>query len=153
MKKTFSAKPEDLNPQWWVIDATDLTLGRLSVEVALLLRGKHKPGYTPHMACGDNVIIINAEKVKVTGNKAADKLYRHHTGIVGHLKTFTYNQMMDRNPTKILELAVWGMIPHNRLGRVLIRNLHVYTGAEHPHQAQKPEAYTLRYAVKKAVTA
>jgi large subunit ribosomal protein L13 len=141
--KTYSAKETDLTKQWYVVDAEGQTLGRLATQVAILLRGKHKPCYTPHIDSGDNVIIINAEKIQVTGKKRTQKLYRHHTGYLGHLKTFTFTEMMDKDSTKVLELAVWGMIPHNRLGRRQIKKLHVYAGAQHPHQAQMPVDYPL----------
>ncbi|MFM7390595.1 MAG: 50S ribosomal protein L13 [Vampirovibrionales bacterium] len=141
--KTYSAKETDVQKQWFVVDAEGKTLGRLATEIAILLRGKHKPLYTPHIDCGDNVIIINSEKVVVTGKKQTQKLYRHHTGYLGHLKTFTYTEMMAKDPTKVVELAVWGMIPHNRLGRRQIKKLHVYAGNQHPHQAQQPKEYVV----------
>jgi large subunit ribosomal protein L13 len=136
--KTFSAKPEDAQKDWHIVDADGKTLGRLATDVAILLRGKHKPTYTTHIDSGDNVIVINADKIQVTGKKADAKLYRHHTGYIGGMKTFTFNQMMQKDSRKVIETAVWGMIPHNRLGRRQIRKLHVYPGAVHPHDAQQP---------------
>jgi large subunit ribosomal protein L13 len=141
MLKTYSAKPDDIQKEWYIVDAEGQTVGRLAVQIANVLRGKHKPTYTPHIDSGDNVIIINAEKVVVSGKKFEQKLYRHHTGYIGGLKTFTFRQMMDRKPERIMEIAVRGMLPHNRLGRQQIKKLHVYVGAEHPHQAQEPKAF------------
>ncbi len=140
--KTYSAKPLEVERKWWIIDAEGKTLGRLASLAANLLRGKHKPQYTPHIDTGDFVVVINAEKIKVSGKKQTDKLYRHHTGYPGGLKTLTFEQMMEKHPTRAVEKAVWGMIPHNRLGRQLITKLKVYAGSEHPHEAQKPETYT-----------
>lgn len=140
--KTYSAKPLEVERKWWIIDAEGKTLGRLASLVANLLRGKHKPQYTPHIDTGDFVVVINADKIKVSGKKQSDKLYRHHTGYPGGLKTLTFEQMMEKHPTRAIEKAVWGMIPHNRLGRQLITKLKVYAGSEHPHEAQKPETYT-----------
>lgn len=139
--KTYSAKPLEVERKWWMIDAEGMTLGRLASLVANLLRGKHKPQYTPHIDTGDFVVIINAAKVKVSGKKRTDKLYRHHTGYPGGLKTLTFEQLMEKHPTRAIEKAVWGMIPHNRLGRQLITKLKVYAGPEHPHEAQNPEIY------------
>jgi large subunit ribosomal protein L13 len=141
MLKTYSAKPDDIQKEWYIVDAEGQTVGRLAVQIANVLRGKHKPTYTPHIDSGDHVIIINAEKVVVSGKKFEQKLYRHHTGYIGGLKTFTFRQMMDRKPERIMEIAVRGMLPHNRLGRQQIKKLHVYVGAEHPHQAQEPKAF------------
>jgi len=140
MLKTYSAKPDDITKEWYVVDAEGQTLGRLATRIANVLRGKHKPTYTPSMDTGDNVIVINAEKITVSGKKFTDKLYRHHTGYIGHLKTFTFEQMMDRKPERILEIAVKGMLPHNRLGRQQIKKLHVIVGPTHQHQAQQPKA-------------
>jgi large subunit ribosomal protein L13 len=145
--KTYSAKPEDITRQWIVLDAEGQTLGRLATRVATLLRGKHKPMFTPNMDCGDNVIIINAEKVVVTGNKASQKEYIHHTGTLGGLKRISYQRQMEQHPERILEAAIWGMLPHNRLGRKQITRLHVYTGAEHPHAAQQPVADSMTMEV------
>ena len=141
MLKTYSAKTDEVQKEWYIVDADGQTVGRLAVQIANVLRGKHKPTYTPHIDSGDNVIIINAEKVVVSGKKYEDKLYRHHTGFIGGMKTFTFRQMMDRKPERIMEIAVRGMLPHNRLGRQQIKKLHVYVGTEHPHEAQQPKAF------------
>lgn len=138
------AKPAEVDRKWYVIDATDQTLGRLSSEVASILRGKHKPSYTPHVDTGDFVIVINAEKIKLSGDKLHQKMYRHHTGYPGGLKEMDYATLLQKKPEKAIEAAVKGMIPHNRLGRVMYTKLKVYTGNEHPHQAQKPEVRELR---------
>lgn len=144
MKQTFMANPQNVERKWYVVDATDLVLGRLSTEVAVLLRGKHKPTYTPHVDCGDYVIIVNAEKIALTGNKLNDKLYYRHSGYPGGLKTRTAKKMLELQPQKVVEASIRGMLPHNRLGDDMYRKLYVYCGPDHPHQAQKPEAYTLR---------
>ena len=141
MLKTYSAKTDEVQKEWYIVDADGQTVGRLAVQIANVLRGKHKPTYTPHIDSGDNVIIINAEKVVVSGKKYEEKLYRHHTGFIGGIKTFTFRQMMERKPERIMEIAVRGMLPHNRLGRQQIKKLHVYVGAEHPHEAQQPKAF------------
>jgi large subunit ribosomal protein L13 len=135
---------ENQNRNWYVIDAEGKTLGRLASEAASILRGKHKPTFTPHMDMGDHVIIINADKIHLTGNKLQDKKYHFHSGYTGGLKTFTAEFMKQNKPEKMLELAIKGMLPKNRLGRQMYRKLNVYTGAEHPHQAQKPEIWELR---------
>lgn len=145
--KTYTAKPEDITRQWVLIDAEGMTLGRLSARVATLLRGKHKPMYTPSMDCGDFVLIINAEKIQVSGKKAWQKEYIHHTGTLGHLKRIKYRHQMEKDPTKILEHAIWGMLPHTRQGRKQITRLHVYAGAQHPHAAQQPIADNLTMEV------
>nr|WP_245605647.1 50S ribosomal protein L13 [Thermicanus aegyptius] len=132
------------NRKWYVIDAEGKTLGRLASEVALILRGKHKPTFTPHLDSGDHVIIINAEKVHLTGKKWTDKLYRFHSQYPGGLKTFTARDMIKNRPVKMVELAIRGMLPKNRLGRQMFSKLKVYAGTEHPHQAQKPEVWELR---------
>lgn len=138
--KTFSAKPTDIDRKWYVIDADGLVLGRLATVVATRLRGKHKPMYTPHMDCGDNVIIINAEKVAMTGNKRRDKVYYWHTGYPGGIKSRTAGAILSGNhPERVVEKAVERMISRNPLGRQQMRKLHVYAGAEHPHEAQQPE--------------
>jgi large subunit ribosomal protein L13 len=142
--KTYMAKPEEVVRNWYVIDATDQTLGRLSSEVASILRGKHKPEYTPHVDTGDFVIVINAEKIKLTGNKLDQKKYRRYSGYPGGLKEVTYRLLMQRKPEKALEIAVKGMLPHNRLGAQMIKKLKVYRGSTHPHQAQKPTIRELR---------
>jgi large subunit ribosomal protein L13 len=138
------AKPSEVERKWYVVDAEGQTLGRLSSEVASILRGKNKPTYTPHIDTGDHVIIINAEKIHLTGNKLADKKYYRHSQYNGGLKTTTAQEMLDKKPERMLELAIKGMLPKNSLGRKQGMKLHVYAGSEHPHQAQKPEAYELR---------
>lgn len=137
--KTFMAKAEEVQRKWYVVDADGKPLGRLASEVASVLRGKRKPTYTPHVDTGDHVIIINAEKVVLTGNKLDNKIYRHHSGWPGGMKETTYRHMMEKSPERVIELAVKGMLPHNSLGRAMFRKLNVYKGAEHEHQAQKPE--------------
>ena len=142
--KTYSAKPSEIEKKWLVIDADGVVLGRLAAQVARLLRGKHKPTFTPHMDCGDNVIVINAEKVRLTGNKTADKVYYWHTGYPGGIKERTAGQILDgKHPGRVIEKAVERMITRNRLGRQQMKNLRVYAGAEHPHEAQKPELVDL----------
>jgi len=138
--KSFVAKPLEIKREWYVVDAEDKTLGRLASEVASILRGKRKPIYTPHVDTGDHVIIINAEKVAVTGKKRDQKMYRHHTGYVGNLKEVVFKDMLEKKPTKIIEQAVKGMLPKNSLGRQMFKKLHVYAGPEHDNQAQKPVA-------------
>jgi large subunit ribosomal protein L13 len=142
--KTYIAKPLEVERQWFVIDATDQVLGRLASEVAAILRGKHKPTYTPNVDTGDFVIIINAEKVRLTGNKLSQKKMRHHSGYPGGLKEMDYRTVLQRKPEKAIEAAVKGMLPHNRLGAQMYRKLKVYRGNEHPHQAQQPELRELR---------
>ena len=137
--KTFMAKPAEVERQWFVIDAEGQTLGRLSSEVASILRGKHKPTFTPHVDTGDFVIVINAEKIHLTGNKLLQKKLRHHTGYPGGLKEVDYKTLLQKRPEKAIEVAVKGMLPHNSLGRAMFRKLKVYKGTEHEHQAQKPE--------------
>ena len=139
--KSYMAKPEEMERKWYVIDAEDKVLGRLATEVATILTGKHKPIYTPHVDTGDFVIIINADKVKLTGKKLEQKKYYYHTGYPGGLKAVPYKQMMEKNPEKAIELAVKGMMPKNRLGRQMYKKLKVYSGPEHNHEAQKPELY------------
>lgn len=136
--KTFMASPATIERKWYVVDATDMTLGRLSSEIAKVLRGKNKPIFTPHMDTGDYVIVINAEKVKVTGKKLDQKIYYHHSDYVGGMKETTLAEMMDKKPEKVIELAVKGMLPKGPLGRAMIKKLHVYAGPEHKQQAQKP---------------
>ena len=142
--KSFMANAQNVEHQWFVVDATDLVLGRLSTEVAVLLRGKHKPTFTPHVDCGDYVVIVNAEKVVLTGKKLDQKCYYRHSGYPGGLKTRTAKRMLELQPQKVLEKSIRGMLPKNRLGEDMYRKLYVYVGSEHPHQAQKPEVYTLR---------
>jgi large subunit ribosomal protein L13 len=143
---TYSAKPSEVQKKWFIVDATDLTLGRLASQVAYILRGKHKPTFTKHIDTGDNVIIINAKNVKLTGNKELNKLYHRHTGYFGGLKTFAAGEVRGTHPERLLELAIKGMLPHNVLGREVFRNLKVYAGSEHPHAAQKPEPLPERTA-------
>jgi large subunit ribosomal protein L13 len=138
--KTFSAKPESVKRDWYVVDATDKTLGRLSTEIARRLRGKHKPEFTPHVDTGDYIVVINAEKVAVTGAKLDDKMYHRFTGYVGNLKTASLKEMLATHPERVIEIAVKGMLPKNPLGRAMYRKLKVYGGAEHPHTAQQPQA-------------
>jgi len=137
--KTFVPKEEDIEKTWYVIDAEGKTLGRLASKVATLLRGKHKPYFTPHMDLGDHVVIINAEKIHVTGKKAQQKVYSRHTGYPGGLRQVTLETLRRTHPERIIMKAVWGMLPHNRLGRKLLKKLRVYVGPQHPHQAQKPQ--------------
>lgn len=143
MRTTFMAKGHEVERKWLVVDAEGQTLGRLASEVAAILRGKNKPTFTPNVDTGDHVIILNAEKIHLTGNKLNDKIYYRHTQFSGGLKQRTALEMRTKYPTKMLELAIKGMLPKNSLGRQMFSKLHVYTGAEHPHAAQKPEAYEL----------
>ena len=140
--KTYMANPDKIERKWYVVDATGYTLGRLASEVAKVLRGKNKAEYTPHIDTGDNVIVINAEKIKVTGKKLDQKVYYHHSDYVGGMKETTLREMMAKKPEQVIELAVKGMLPKGPLGRTMIKKLHVYAGAEHAHQAQKPEVLT-----------
>ena len=144
MRTTFMAKGHEVERKWLVIDAEGQTLGRLASEVAAILRGKNKPTFTPNVDTGDHVIIINAEKIHLTGKKLTDKIYYRHTQYAGGLKQRTALEMRTNYPTKMIELAIKGMLPKNTLGRQMFGKLHVYAGAEHPHAAQKPEAYELR---------
>ena len=137
--KTFSATPTDIEKKWILIDASGLVLGRLATLIAMRLKGKHKPSYTPHMDCGDHVIVINAEKVAVTGKKLQDKMYHRFTGYIGNLKSENLAQALERHPERVIEIAVKGMLPKNPLGRAMYRKLKVYKGAEHPHAAQQPQ--------------
>ena len=140
--KTFMASPATITRKWYVVDATDMTLGRLSSEVAKILRGKNKPIFTPHMDCGDYVIVVNAEKIKVTGKKMDQKIYYRHSDYVGGMKETTLREKLAKKPEEVVELAVKGMLPKGPLGRQLYTKLHVYSGAEHKHAAQKPEVLT-----------
>ena len=140
--KTFMASPATIDRKWYVVDATDMTLGRLASEVAKVLRGKNKPIFTPHMDCGDNVIVINAEKIKVTGKKLEQKIYYHHSDYVGGMKEATLKEKLAKKPEQVIELAVKGMLPKGPLGRQMYTKLHVYAGPEHKHEAQKPEVLT-----------
>jgi large subunit ribosomal protein L13 len=137
--KTFSAKPETVRRDWYVVDATGKTLGRLAAELARRLRGKHKPEYTPHVDTGDYIVVVNAGKVRVTGRKAEQKTYYHHTGYVGNLKSITFDKLREKAPERMIEIAVKGMLPKNPLGRAMYRKLKVYGGADHPHTAQQPK--------------
>jgi large subunit ribosomal protein L13 len=137
--KTFSAKPESVKRDWFLVDATDKTLGRLSTEIARRLRGKHKPEYTPHVDTGDYIVVVNAEKVKVTGNKEQDKMYHHVTGYIGNLKSVNLSKLRATHPERILETAVKGMLPKNALGRAMFKKLKVYAGENHNHTAQQPQ--------------
>ncbi|MBO5995013.1 MAG: 50S ribosomal protein L13 [Firmicutes bacterium] len=137
--KSFIAKPAEVERKWYVVDADGKTLGRLASEVASVLRGKNKPTYTPHVDCGDYVIVINAEKVAVTGKKRSDKIYKKHTGYPGGLREITFDKLQQKKPEEIIRHAVKGMLPDGALGRQMFKKLKVYAGAEHPHTAQKPE--------------
>jgi len=138
--RTISARAEDVKRDWFLIDAEDKTLGRLATEVARRLRGKHKAIYTPHVDTGDYIVIINAEKVRVTGNKAKDKMYYSHSGYMGGLKQISFEKLIDKAPERVIERAVKGMLPKNSLGRTMFRKLKVYAGKEHAHAAQQPQA-------------
>jgi large subunit ribosomal protein L13 len=138
--KTFTATPSDIKRNWYIVDATGKTLGRLASEIARRLRGKHKPEYTPHMDTGDYIVVLNASKVRVTGNKGDDKIYHRHTGYIGGIKSETFNQLLARKPEAVIETAVKGMLPSGPLGRDMFRKLKVYAGGEHNHAAQQPEA-------------
>ena len=136
--KTFTATPSTIKREWCVVDATDKTLGRLATELAFRLHGKHKPTFTPNMDTGDHMVVINAEKIKVTGNKLEDKMYHRHTGYIGNLKSINLGKLLDQHPERVIQTAVKGMLPKNPLGRAMFRKLHVYAGPEHPHEAQQP---------------
>jgi len=136
--KTFSAKPADVRRDWYLVDATGKTLGRLSTEIARRLRGKHKPEYTPHVDTGDYIVVVNAEKVRVTGNKLKDKMYHHHTGYIGNLKSIPLEKVLEETPERVIERAVKGMLPRGPLGRQMYSKLRVYAGPEHSHAAQQP---------------
>jgi large subunit ribosomal protein L13 len=142
--KSYMARPHEVERKWHLIDAEGQTLGRLATEIARLLRGKNKPQYTPHIDTGDFVVVVNAEKVVVTGRKAEQKVYRRHSGYPGGLKTTTYEQMLERRPTEILRRAVKGMMPKTRLARQQLRKLKIYAGPEHPHAAQNPQQYEVK---------
>ncbi len=143
MKTTYMANANTVQHNWYVIDATDVVLGRLATEVATMLRGKNKPTFTPHVDCGDYVIVVNAEKVKLTGKKLEDKMYYHASGFPGGLKSRNAETMLELQPQKVIEKAVRGMLPKGSLGEDMYRKLFVYAGSEHPHQAQKPVSYTV----------
>ena len=143
MNKTINPSIDSINRQWYLVDAENQTLGRLATEVAAVLRGKNKPYFTPHLDTGDFVVIVNAEKIQVTGRKGTQKLYRRHSGRPGGMKVETFNALQERIPERIVEKAIKGMLPHNALGRQLFRKLKVYKGSEHPHAAQNPKALNL----------
>jgi large subunit ribosomal protein L13 len=136
--KTISAKPAEVRRDWYLVDADGKTLGRLATELARRLRGKHKPIYTPHVDTGDFIVVVNAEKIRVTGRKLKDKIYYHHTGYIGNLKSEPLEKMLKRAPERVIQLAVRGMLPKNSLGRQMLKKLKVVRGADHPHQAQQP---------------
>jgi large subunit ribosomal protein L13 len=137
--KTFSAKAHEVRRDWFVVDAADKTLGRLASEIALRLRGKHKPEYTPHVDTGDYIVVVNADRIRVTGRKARDKMYHHHTGYIGNMKSISFEKLQRKAPGRVLELAVKGMLPKNPLGRAMYRKLKIYAGPEHQHAAQQPK--------------
>jgi large subunit ribosomal protein L13 len=139
----MSAKPAEVRRAWYLIDAEGKTLGRLASECARRLRGKHKPQYTPHVDTGDYLVVVNAEKIRVTGNKLQDKMYHRHTGYIGHLRSTSLAKMLDTHPERVIEAAVKGMLPHNPLGRAMIKKLKVYAGPEHRHAAQQPQPLEL----------
>ena len=143
--KTFMASPATIDRKWYVVDAEGKTLGRLASEVAKVLRGKNKPIFTPHIDTGDYVIVVNADKVKVTGKKLDQKIYYHHSDYIGGMKETTLREMMNKHPERVIEYAVKGMLPKGPLGREMITKLHVYAGADHKHQAQKPEVLEIKY--------
>lgn len=138
--KTLSAKPESVKRDWYVVDAAGKTLGRLSSEIASRLRGKHKPEYTPHVDTGDYIVVVNAEKIAVTGKKATDKFYHKHTGFIGGLKSISFDKLIVKAPEQVIEIAVKGMLPKGPLGREMFKKLKVYAGESHPHTAQQPQA-------------
>ncbi|HBV42596.1 50S ribosomal protein L13 [Taurinivorans muris] len=140
--KTYSPTPESIDRQWFLVDAQDQILGRLASQIAHRLRGKHKPEFAPHMDNGDFIVVVNCEKIKVTGNKLQKKNYYHHTGYVGNLKSITLEKQLQQKPEEVLRAAVRGMLPKNRLGRAMLKKLKIYAGAEHPHQAQEPKTLT-----------
>lgn len=142
--KTYMANSGTIERKWFIVDATDQTLGRLSAEIARVLRGKHKVDFTPHVDCGDFVIVINAEKIKLSGNKEEQKMYYRHTGYVGNLKEIPYKEMKEKHPERIITLAVKGMIPKNKLGNQVLTKLRVYAGENHPHEAQKAEVLEIK---------
>lgn len=137
--KTISAKPETVQRGWFVVDADGKTLGRMAAEIASRLRGKHKPEYTPHVDTGDYIVVINAEKVRVTGRKFTDKMYYHHTGYIGGIKSISFDKLIEKAPERTIEIAVKGMLPKGPLGRAMFKKLKVYSGSEHPHTAQQPQ--------------
>lgn len=140
--RTYATKASEIERTWYVVDATDETLGRLATQIAAILRGKHKPYYTPHLDCGDYVIVVNAEKVRVTGQKMDQKMYHRHSGYPGGLTSITLRDQLAKHPDRVIQAAVRGMLPKNRLGRQMIKKLKVYAGGEHPHQAQQPQVWS-----------
>ncbi|TDM20359.1 50S ribosomal protein L13 [Macrococcoides canis] len=144
MRQTFMANESNIDRKWYVIDAEGKTMGRLSSEVASILRGKHKVTYTPHVDCGDHVILINAEKIYLSGNKAEDKIYYRHSNHPGGIKSISAGELREKNPVRLMETSIKGMLPKGSLGDKMFKKLHVYAGAEHPHTAQQPENYELR---------
>jgi large subunit ribosomal protein L13 len=141
--KTFSAKAEQVQRDWYLVDAAEKTLGRLASEIAHRLRGKHKAEYTPHVDTGDYIVVINAEKIQVTGAKTTDKMYHHHTGYPGGLKSISFEKLLDKAPERVIQSAVKGMLPRNPLGRAMFKKLKVYAGDEHPHTAQQPQTLNI----------
>jgi len=141
--RTYTPSAKEIERQWWLVDAEGMPLGRMATRIATVLRGKHKPIYTPHLDTGDNVVVINASKVALTGRKAEQKTYRHHTGYIGSLVERPFQSLLERNPSEIIELAVRRMLPKTKLGRKMFMKLKVYNGPEHPHAAQQPETATL----------
>ncbi len=138
--KTYSVRAKEIDRKWYVVDARDETLGRLATRIATVLRGKHKPSYSPHLDVGDFVVVVNADKIRVTGKKLDQKIYYRHSGYPGGLKSVTLRRQLAQHPTRVIRSAVWGMLPHNRLGRAMVKKLRVYAGDEHPHEAQNPQA-------------
>ena len=143
MRTTVTVKPSDIQRKWYLVDASEQVLGRLASQIAIYLRGKHKPEYTPNMDLGDYIVVTNAAKVRVTGKKQSDKMYHHHTGFPGGLKSISFEKLIEKHPERIIELAVKGMLPKGPLGRQMYRKLKVYSGAEHRHEAQSPEVLHL----------
>lgn len=139
MQKTYYPKADEIQRDWVVVDANDQTLGRLATQISTVMLGKHKPGYTPGVEVGDYVIVVNASHIKVSGNKLDDKMYHRHTGYPGGLKSVKLRDLLAKNPERVIEKAVWGMLPHNRMGRSLMKKLRVYAGPDHPHAAQEPK--------------
>lgn len=143
--RTYSAKPEEIQREWFVVDASGQTLGRLAAQIATVLRGKHKPTYTPHLDCGDYVIVVNADKVRVTGRKLDQKIYYRHSGYPGGLKQISLRHQLQQHPDRVILFAVRGMLPKNRLGRQMIKKLKIYASPDHPHQAQQPKPLQLKF--------
>ncbi len=139
MQKTYYPKLEDIHSEWVLVDANDQLLGRLAAQISRVLLGKHKPGFTPGVPVGDYVVVVNAERIRVTGNKMEDKMYAHHSGYPGGIKMISLQQQLAKHPERVIRSAVWGMLPHNKLGRELIKRLRIYAGPEHPHSAQDPK--------------